>query len=298
MKAELSNPIMDISGKIFCMPTMFPNHCNICDHLDPLSIYKATADPDIMYHHQAMNEPDHHEFIKAEIKEVQDLVSRGVYVLVPKCDVPRDTKIFPSVGALCQKRDIRTGEVKKYKARLNFDGSKMVKGRDYDKTYAPVTKWHSVRLLLTLAAANNWCTRQIDYVMAYPQAPSEREQYMTIPKGFTVQKDQEDPNEYVLKMVQNGYGQKQAGRVWNEYLTEKLVKVLGFKQSKVDECVFMRGKFSMYYTQTIPSWQVHIQGKLTKSSRISRKEQDWKSASKVMCKTSWGLTSSNERMVW
>ena len=37
--------------------------------------------------------------------------------------------------------------------------------------------------------------------------------------------------------MKNLYGQKQAGRVWNETLTNKLF-ALGFEQSKMDECVF------------------------------------------------------------
>ncbi len=43
--------------------------------------------------------------------------------------------------------------------------------------------------------------------------------------------------DHVLKLVANLYGQKQAGRVWNQYLVEKLQSI-GFKQSKVDECIF------------------------------------------------------------
>ena len=30
--------------------------------------------------------------------------------------------------------------------------------------------------------------------------------------------------------------------MWNQYLVQKLVGELGFKQSKVDECVFYRGR--------------------------------------------------------
>ena len=37
--------------------------------------------------------------------------------------------------------------------------------------------------------------------------------------------------------LRNLYGQKQAGRVWNEYLIEKL-RSIGFTQSLIDECVF------------------------------------------------------------
>jgi Reverse transcriptase (RNA-dependent DNA polymerase) len=47
--------------------------------------------------------------------------------------------------------------------------------------------------------------------------------------------------DHVLKIHRNIYGQKQAGRVWNQYLVRKLVTKLRFKQSKVNECVFYRG---------------------------------------------------------
>lgn len=46
--------------------------------------------------------------------------------------------------------------------------------------------------------------------------------------------------EYVFKLRKNTYGQKQAGRVWNQYLVSRLTSI-GFKQSIVDECVFYRG---------------------------------------------------------
>ena len=62
---------------------------------------------------------------------------------------------------------------------------------------------------------------------------------MTIPKGFDVTNSKK--GEYVLQVHKNVYGQKQAGRVWNKFLVEKLINNLHFKQSKVDECVFYRG---------------------------------------------------------
>ena len=46
---------------------------------------------------------------------------------------------------------------------------------------------------------------------------------------------------YVLKLHQNVYGQKQAGRVWNRYLVKKLTEDVGFVQSKVDECILYKG---------------------------------------------------------
>ena len=76
-------------------------------------------------------------------------------------------------------------------------------------------------------------------MLAFLQAPIERDLYIKIPKGYELPKGKND--DYVLKLNNNLYGQKQAGRVWNRHLIEKL-KTTGFKQSKHDECVLNRGK--------------------------------------------------------
>ena len=139
-----------------------------------------------------------------------------------------------------RKRDIKTREIKKHKARLNFDGSRMEKGKHYDQTYAPVASWASIRLVLALVAANNWHTTQIDYVLAYPQAPVEHEVYMEIPRGYELA-DGKDKGDYAFKLHANLYGQKQAGRVWYQYLSKRLVGDVGFTKSRIDECVFYKG---------------------------------------------------------
>ena len=63
---------------------------------------------------------------------------------------------------------------------------------------------------------------------------------MKIPAGFEIENGKN--LDCVLKIHRNIYGQKQAGRLWNQYLVNKLVNELGFKQSKVDKCVFYRGQ--------------------------------------------------------
>jgi len=57
---------------------------------------------------------------------------------------------------------------------------------------------------------------------------------MEIPQGFNLHGSRKD---HVLRLKKNLYGQKQAGRVWNQYLHDGLL-ARGFKQSKVDMCVY------------------------------------------------------------
>ena len=145
-------------------------------------------------------------------KEIDQQVQGGVYSIVKRSSIPKMATLLPCVWQLTRKRDIITGEIKKHKARLNIDGSRMVQHRDYDQTYAPVASWPIIRLFLILTLINNWHTLQLDYVLAYPQAPIDRDMYMHIPKGFEVQAyGIKDAGDYVLKIHQNIYGNKAGG---------------------------------------------------------------------------------------
>ena len=247
MTAELSNATAsDVIGELFCFEAMFPNYAGEPEQ-NPLQVYKATTDPDTMYMHEAMRQKDAAEFRKAMQKEWKDQIENGNFTVIHRSKVPEGATILPAVWQMKRKRDIRTRKVKKYKARLNIDGSRMQYGKHYDQTYAPVASWNSIRTLLILSALFSWHTRQIDYVLAFPQAPVEREIYMKIPAGFKIVNG--DTKDYVHQLHRNVYGQKQAGRVFYQYLRNKLVNDVGFRQSKVDECVFYRGNV-MYVLYT------------------------------------------------
>ena len=77
-----------------------------------------------------------------------------------------------------------TRKIKRWKARLNIDGSRMTKGVHYDKVYAPVASWNSIRLLLTMIVLHNWNTKQIEYVQAFPQAPDKKDIYLKVSRRF------------------------------------------------------------------------------------------------------------------
>jgi Reverse transcriptase (RNA-dependent DNA polymerase) len=184
-----------ITGEIFCLQSLYPLDV---EDKDPLFAYKASADPDTMYLREAMKQPDRKQFRAAMEKEMTDQVKNGNFTTVRRSSVPHDKTILPAVWQMKRKRDIRTRTIKKWKARLNVDGSRMQKGIHYDETYAPVASWNSIRMLLILSAMHGWKTTQLDYVMAFPQAPVEKQIYMKIPKGFEIER--ENSNDYVLKV--------------------------------------------------------------------------------------------------
>lgn len=80
-----------------------------------------------------------------------------------------------------RKRDIKTQQVYKHKARLNAHSGQQEHAVDYYETCAPVVTWPSVRALLTLSIIHKWDTWQVDFVLAYPQAPVKFDMCMELP---------------------------------------------------------------------------------------------------------------------
>jgi hypothetical protein len=184
---------------------------------DPIA-FKASGDPDTMYYHQAMAASDKDQFLEAIVKEVNAHIENNHWILVPKSEVPEGTKVLDSIWAMKHKRDIKTQQVYKHKARLNIHGGQQEYGVHYTETYSPVVNWFSVQLIAILSIINGWHTRQIDFVLAYPQAPLPYDNYMKLPRGIKMKTG--DSDSHVLKLKQNIYGGRNSGRIWNDYLTK------------------------------------------------------------------------------
>jgi hypothetical protein len=140
-----------------------------------LLAFKASSDPDTMYHHQAMRQPDREKFLKAMQDECTAHYKGGTYKLIKKADMPSGVPLLSSVWQMKRKRKPSKGEISKYKARMNVNGKEQIQGVHYEETYAPIVGWATIRFFMTLAIINNWHTRQLDFVQAFPQADIERE---------------------------------------------------------------------------------------------------------------------------
>ena len=97
-----------------------------------------------------------------------------------------------------------------------------------------MVKWVSIRILMTLFILEYCHTLQLEFVMAYPQAPIDFDLYLDLPHG--VDKKEVSNNMHVLKLLKNLYGYKQVGRVWNQYLFSGLTNLRSMV-SAVDECI-------------------------------------------------------------
>jgi hypothetical protein len=135
-----------------------------------LIAFKASSDSDTMYHHQAMRQPDRKKFLKAMQDECTAHYKAGTYKLIKKADMPSRVPLLSSVWQMTRKRKQSTGEISKYRARMNVNGKEQVQGVHYEETYPPVVGWSTIQIFMTLAIINNWHTRQFDFVQAFPQA--------------------------------------------------------------------------------------------------------------------------------
>ena len=204
--------------------------------------YAASANQDIMYLHEAMKAPDHDHFKKAMDKELKDHIVRKHWEVVPRSKVPKGTRVLNMVWAMWCKRHIDTREVYKWKAWLDVHGGQQQCGINYWETYAPVVTWQTIHFFFVLAIIRNWRIRQIDFVLAYTQAPAEVPLYMKFPQGYDNKylPDGVTKGSHVLKLLRNIYSNKAAGRVGNKYLDKGLCEV-GFELSKIDPCLYYKG---------------------------------------------------------
>ena len=84
-------------------------------------------------------------------------------------------------------------------------------GDNYWDTYSPVVNMQSVRLILAIAKLHNLDSKEIDFVLAFPQADSKEDIWMYLPIVFQVDSHTEASSEssFLLKLNKNLYGLKQ-----------------------------------------------------------------------------------------
>jgi len=216
---------------------------------DPVALLSEMLG-DTMYFHQAMQQDDSASFVEAVITEVNGHVDNHHWELIKVEDVPKDAEILDSVWAMKRKRNLVTNQITEYKERLNIHGGQQKFIINYWETYAPVVTWFAIRMLIVCAIVLAWELRQVDFIMAYAQAPIECNIYLCLSAGIEAKNG--NSTTHVLKLLRNVYGGKQAGKVWADFLAEKLLS-LGYQRSMIDECVFYNGNiiFMVYVDDRI-----------------------------------------------
>ena len=123
------------------------------------------------------------EWQKAMRSEYNSVIENGTWKLV---DYPSNVKPIGCKWVYRIKYK-SNGEVDKYKARLVAKGFAQQEGIDYDETFAPTTKWNTIRTIINLVAHNGWKLHQMDVKIAFLNGDLKEEVFMTQPQGFEVE---------------------------------------------------------------------------------------------------------------
>lgn len=161
----------------------------------------------------------------------------GVYQLVLREQVPPGYRIHWGKSVFALKQNEK-GHVVRFKVRHVLQGFNQIYGKDYTKTTSSTACAESWRILLHLAATQEWDAMQINVKTAflYGILLEEETIYMEQPQGF----EEARKEEHICKLEWELYGMKQAGRIWNHMINENMVGKWGFTRLACELCIYYR----------------------------------------------------------
>ena len=133
---------------------------------------------------QAMASSDAINWTAAIESEHESLRRNQVYKWVALPGVRTEVRILPCKWLFVIKRKL-DGTVDRFKARIVAGGHRQREGIDFKETFAPVAKFASLRVLLTLAALEDLDGEQVDIVTAFLYGELDETVYMRVPDGLS-----------------------------------------------------------------------------------------------------------------
>ena len=126
--------------------------------------------------------------------------------------------------------EISDGNMQRYKARLVPQGYSQESGMNYHEVFAPVAKYNSIHIVLTIT---NELDLEIDQMDAFLNGDLEEDIYMQQPDSFI---DKDHPK-VVCRLQKSLYVLKQAAHYWNKTIGE-FSKNSGYLQSDAEPCIY------------------------------------------------------------
>lgn len=134
--------------------------------------------------------------------EISSLLQNDTWEL---CTLPLGRKTVKSKWVYKLKLDSRD-DVAWHKAMIVNKGYSQILGIDFDKTFLPIIKHDSIKILLDITAAHDMCIIQYDVKTAYLCGDLDEELYMEQQEGFT----KGDPTILVCRLKKSIYRLRQA----------------------------------------------------------------------------------------
>ena len=108
-------------------------------------------------------------------------------------------------------------------------------GIDFDEVFAPVVRFESIWVLISIAAQEGWILHDLDVKSAFLNGEVEEELYVKQPEGFLIV----GREHWVLRLRKSLYGLKQEPRAWY-FKLHKCLLSLGFIKSRHEQAVYLK----------------------------------------------------------
>jgi hypothetical protein len=185
-----------------------------CIVTEPSSFQEAVQDP---------------TWVDAMVEEYDSIVKKSAWEIVP---IPID-KSMVGLRWIYKVKQVFDGSVEKYKATFVARGFSQIRGIDYDESFAPVTRYSSIRSILALSTQMGSRIHGMDVKTAFLNGIIEEEVYIEQPKGF----ETFDRESHVCILKRSLYGLKQAPCAWYTRI-DSYFTGLGFTKSEADENLY------------------------------------------------------------
>ncbi|KAL3690411.1 hypothetical protein R1sor_016720 [Riccia sorocarpa] len=119
------------------------------------------------------------------------------------------------------------------KARLVARGFQQRMGLDFTETWAPVVRWTTLRVLISLAARYSWSLTQLDIKSAFLNGVLDEEVYIRPPEGLDLPRS----TSLVCRLHKALYGLRQAPRAWYVKIKNFFISI-GLTQSVHDPSLY------------------------------------------------------------
>mmetsp|Transcript_37940 Transcript_37940/g.76675 ORF Transcript_37940/g.76675 Transcript_37940/m.76675 type:complete len:1384 (-) Transcript_37940:372-4523(-) len=191
--------------------------------------------PEPVRYDDAIDSDEGLEWQKAMDDEMESMAQFGVFSKVPK-SAARGRQILGCKWVYKRKVN-KHGEVYRYKGRLVAQGFAQRAYDSYnpDECSSPVVHKDSLRLFLSVCAAQNLSVYQADVKSAFLQAPLSERIYMRAPPGYS--STTAEGEEEIIELRQAVYGLKQSSAAFWTAINAHLTS-LGFTSLVGDPCVF------------------------------------------------------------
>ncbi|MFS7974794.1 putative RNA-directed DNA polymerase [Helianthus anomalus] len=127
------------------------------------------------------------------------------------------------------------GKIMKHKARLVVKGYSQQHGIDYQETFAPVARFETIRVVISVAAQRGWNLHQLDVKTAFLNGNLSEEIYVSQPEGF----EEVGNEDKVYRLKKALYGLKQAPRAWYSRIDGYFIKN-GYERSINEPTLYVK----------------------------------------------------------